>query len=210
MEALEHRALGRVRLFVLTVAALLLFYRFTDSQKIVYVMALAYYLYAILLFFRRKPDVLTYFEAKPLTSGWKIAWGTLAGLYLFAVLGVFFFQTSLRRMSNTIASNMESELVLEGDVNPSVMNTCMERYAAANLTGEKLEKFCRCVALNLENLMKQNSPEALNVTDIMARSMAIGDLCMKATGIEAPADDPSVSEDHPHDDSTHDHSTHDH
>ncbi|MCC6138821.1 MAG: hypothetical protein IT287_09320 [Bdellovibrionaceae bacterium] len=132
---------------------------------------------AVLRLYRE--ESLEYFKTSGLGFGWKVAYVIVLALVIAATATAFAFQARMRSDSHQMAGEMESTLLTEGTVNPAVLNACKEKYITQDLNEDQLHKFCTCISLNLENIMKNADPDGANISGIMARSMALGDLCMK-------------------------------
>jgi hypothetical protein len=175
---------ARITFYVLaylTAFGLLSFGEQSLVQKIVTAMSAAYFLYFMYTLEKQKIHVAEYFRSPPIGKGWKIFFiAIFACVYLMGISAAI-FQTFMRTASNQQAEEMSDQLITEGEVNPAVMEKCIEKYSAENLSENEIQSFCKCVSLNLQHLMSQNSAD-MGMTDIMTKSMAIGDLCMKSIG----------------------------
>lgn len=109
----------------------------------------------------------------------------LYGIVFLAVTGTtgaaIVMQTKLKAESEKEALAMQETLVMEGTPNEVAVTTCKEKYAEStkDLTPEQLNSFCTCVALNLDNVVKNMAPEEAGFTQLLSKYMAIGDACMK-------------------------------
>lgn len=126
-----------------------------------------------------RDEAREYFKTSGLALIWKVLYVIIFALVVAATGSALVFQVRMRSDSVKMASEMESTLISEGTPNPAVFAACKERYVTQDLSEEQLTAFCTCVSLNLESMMKNADPADMNVSGIMAKSMALGDLCMK-------------------------------
>jgi hypothetical protein len=88
----------------------------------------------------------------------------LAGLYF-------------RQQGASLMTEMKSNLVLEGTVDPKIMDTCKEKFGRKIEDAVILEKFCHCFSLNMDKVTASENG------GFVTRSVALTMACWPA---EAP------------------------
>lgn len=128
-----------------------------------------------------KTEAHEYFRTSGLGIGWKVIYGLVFVLVLFSTVASVVYQMHLKSQSQLLAHDLDANLIMEGDASPEAVETCKKQYASVtnDLSEDQLQRFCTCVALNLQAMMdSMQDPKSSNLTGLLSSYMAIGDACM--------------------------------
>ncbi len=167
-----------VLLLFLIVGALGVTQRPLQQQGVLYA-HIAIHLIAIVLLIFNREQAREYFKNKGLNTWWKVAYGIVFVLITVTTIAGVTYQKYLQAESKAIAGGLETSLVMEGDASPAAVATCKEKYkeASVDLNEDQLQRFCTCVVLNVEVMMKNTDPTK-STSGLLSQYMAIGDACM--------------------------------
>lgn len=138
------------------------------------------YLGTLLVLGVYRTEAREYFRTTGLGTGWKVAYGIVFVLISAGAMAALAYQKHLNSQSKAIAGDLQSTLIMEGDAPPAAIAACKEKYASVttDLNDEQLNRFCTCVALNLQAMLDGAQGESPDMTGLLSRYMAIGDACM--------------------------------
>lgn len=143
---------------------------FSLPQKIAFVVGWAPFV-VLLYHFHRYPSLTSqYFQGSAMQRKWKIAIIALGSLIVLIFGGITVAGLYFRQQGASLMTEMKTNLVLEGEVEPRVMNTCREKFGRKIEDPAILEKFCHCFSLNMDKVTTSESGSF--VTRSVALTMA--------------------------------------
>lgn len=175
---------AKYALYVLTLFSILSFVLYVQLDtfaKVSVALTAAVLIFSLILLAIFRAEAKDYFSTEGTGTWLKVLYGIVFLLVSGTTVAGLMMQLKLKAESEKEAIALKDTLVMEGAADPTAVATCKEKYASSTkgLNDEQLNVFCTCVALNLENIVKNVKPEgASGFTQLLSKYMAIGDACM--------------------------------
>lgn len=137
-------------------------------------------IFSIILLTIFRAEAKDYFSTEGTGTWLKVVYGIVFLLVSGTSAAALAMQLKLKAESEKEAIAMKDTLIMEGTADATAVATCKDKYASStkDLSEEQLNSFCTCVALNLDHVVKNLSPEETGFTKLLSKYMAIGDACM--------------------------------
>jgi hypothetical protein len=130
---------------------------------------------ALLTFLHLHPaDTARSFQASAMKRKWKIAIIALGSILVLMMTAITLTGLYFRKQGSSLAEEMKASLVLTGNVDPKILDTCKEKFGRKIADPEILGKFCHCFGLNLDKVTKDTS------SNFVTRSVALTMACWPA------------------------------
>jgi hypothetical protein len=150
---------------------------FSLPQKAAFTLGCLPFLALIYHFHRYPAFTMQYFRAGSMQKKWKIAAIALGSFIVLLFGGITLAGLYFRQQGASLMTEMKSNLVLEGTVDPKIMDTCKEKFGRKIEDAVILEKFCHCFSLNMDKVTASENG------GFVTRSVALTMACWPA---EAP------------------------